>query len=142
MSKALEANATINASPEVVWATLTDWAQANRWMSGVESMSADGPVAVGTKLMFRARGKDRPSEIVQVDPGRSMTLRSVQGGVTADYTYELVPLDGDSTRASLAAQCQTSGVVWGLLGPAIRFAMRRADRGQMDALKKTVEDGN
>ena len=140
MSKALEAQATIDAPVGVVWSALTDWDNAHRWMAGVDSMTADGGVEVGTKLTFRARGKDRPSEIAQLEPGRSVTLRSVQGGVVADYTYELTPINDHATRASLVAECSTSGLLWNLAGPVLRFAMRRTDGGQIDALKKVVED--
>lgn len=139
MSKALEAEATINAPVGLVWSQLTDWTNAPRWMSGVDSMTADGGVEVGTKLTCRARGRDRPSEIVRLEDGTSVTLRSIQGGVVADYTYVLTPIDDHTTRASLIAECKTSGLLWNMAGPVLRFAMRRTDSGQIEELKKVVE---
>ena len=120
-----------------VWEQLTDWDRAAEWL-GVTSIQADGPTAVGTTLVFQARGKERRSEIVAVDPGRSVTLRSRQGGVTADYTYGVEP-DGGSSRVTLTANVTTAGV-WALLGPVIRAAMRKEDSGQLDALARTLAD--
>jgi uncharacterized protein YndB with AHSA1/START domain len=120
---------------EEVWAQLTDWDRAAGWL-GVESMRATGPTAVGTELVFRARGKDWRSEIMAVDPGRSVTLRSRQGGVTADYTYAVEPA-GSGSRATLTADVQTSGI-WAVLGPVIRTAIRRQDTGQLDALARVI----
>ena len=36
---------------------LVDWDAAARWMSGVDALRAKGPTAVGTALVFTARGK-------------------------------------------------------------------------------------
>jgi hypothetical protein len=59
----------------------------------------------------------------------------VQGGVSADYTYECVA-DGRGTRVGLVADCTMTGPVR-LLGPVIRYAIRRADGGQLDAFAAT-----
>lgn len=138
MTRAFAVKTTIDRPADEVWATLVDWPQAGRWMSGVESMVADGPDEVGTELRFRARGKDRPSSIAAIDPGRSITLRSKQGGVTADYRYRVEPKDDSTTVVHLDADCATTGV-WSLVGPLLRIAMRRTDSGQLEALKELVE---
>lgn len=139
MSQAFDVEATIDRPIDVVWSALTDWDNAHRWMSGIDSLAAEGGLEPGTKLTFRARGKDRHSEIVQVEPGRSITLRSVQGGVTADYRYQLTPEGDSATTARLVAECRTSGLPWSLIGPLLRIVVRRTDGGQMNALKPFAE---
>jgi uncharacterized protein YndB with AHSA1/START domain len=69
MTRAFSVSQRIDRPVEEVWSRLTDWEAAPGWMPGVESMSADGPIEVGTNLTFRARGKDCPSEITAVTPG-------------------------------------------------------------------------
>ena len=118
-----------------VWGQLTDWDRAAGWL-GVDSIRAEGPTTVGTALVFRARGKERRSEIAALDPGRSITLRSRQGGVTADYTYT-VESAGTGSRATLAVDVRVTGI-WTLLGPVIRGAIRRQDSGQLDELARTM----
>ena len=57
-------------------AALIDWDNAHRWMPGIDKLHANGPTEVGTTLSFHARGKDRPSEIIALEPGRRLVLRS------------------------------------------------------------------
>jgi hypothetical protein len=98
-------------------------------MSGVDELRAQGPTAVGTTLVFTTRGKQRTGQIVALDPGRSVTLRSIQGGVTADDVYACVQHD-KGTRVSLVADSSITGPLR-LLGPVIRYAIRQADSGQL-----------
>ncbi|MEL7207027.1 MAG: SRPBCC family protein [Actinomycetota bacterium] len=138
MAEAFTSSATIERPREEVWATLTDWSKVPAWMQHINSMRADGPTSAGTQLWFEARGKERPSMIADLREGESLTLRSTQGGVTADYHYRLTSLDATTTRLDLRAECATSGA-WSLVGPLLRFMMARSDRGQPEALKQLIE---
>ena len=135
MAQAFRVERELDRPADEVWAQLTDWSRAAGWL-GVDSIRADGPTAVGTELVFRARRKERRSEIVALDPGRSLTLRSRQSGVTADYTYGVEPA-GNGSRATLTADVRTQGV-WALLGPVIRAAIRKEDAGQLEALARAL----
>lgn len=135
MTEIFAAETTIDQPVDTVWARLTDWATAARWMAGVDALRAEGPTAVGTTLVFTARGRERTGEIAALEPGRSITLRSRQGGVTADYVYACAR-QGTGTRVSLVAACRITGPVR-LLGPVIRSAIRRADGGQLAAFAAT-----
>jgi carbon monoxide dehydrogenase subunit G len=135
MTTAFTASATVDRPVGEVWQRLVDWDTADQWMSGVDAVSAPVPLAAGSTVVFTARGKERAATVVALDPGRSITLRSVQGGVSADYTYECVA-DGRGTRVGLVADCTMTGPVR-LLGPVIRYAIRRADGGQLDAFAAT-----
>jgi carbon monoxide dehydrogenase subunit G len=120
---------------DVVWARLIDWDTATRWMSGVDALRAHGPTATGTTVVFTTRGKERAGQITAVDPGRSIMLTSLQGGVSADYVYACAR-HGRGTRVSLVVDCRMVGPVR-LLGPVIRSAIRRTDSGQLDAFAAT-----
>ena len=135
MSRAFAATRDIDRPAEQVWARLTDWDRAAGWL-GVDSIRADGPTAVGTTLHFTTRGKDRTSEIAALNPGCSITLRSRQGGVTADYTYGVEPTAAGS-RVTLVADVATRGK-WTLAGPMIRTAIRRTDSAQLDAFDREL----
>jgi carbon monoxide dehydrogenase subunit G len=139
MTDVFTAETTIDRPVDAVWARLIDWDNAARWMPGVEALHADGPTATGTTLVFTARGKQRTSEIAALDPGRSITLRSTQGGVVADYVYTCTR-HGEGTRVRLVAGCRMTGPVR-LLGPVIRAAIRKADSGQLTAFAATFEPG-
>ncbi len=139
MTPAFSVDTTIARPAAQVWDRLTAWDQAHTWMKGVDSMAVDGPTVAGTGITFHARGKDRPSTIHSCDPGREIVLRSIQGGVTADYTYRLEPQGDDATRVTLVAACTLTGVLWGLAGPLLRFAMKQTDGGQLEDLKRVLE---
>lgn len=138
MSTTFEVETTINHPADQVWATLTDWEKAPAWMNGIDSIRAEGDTAVGTKIVFHTRGKDRTSEIVQCEPGREVVLRSVQGGVTADYAYRLEPVGESATKVSLVADCTSEGLMWKVMSPMISIAMKMSDGGQLEALKKVM----
>ena len=87
MTEVFTAEITIDHPVDAVWARLIDWDTAAQWMPGVDALRAQGPTVAGTTLVFTTRGKERAARIAALDPGRSITLRSVQGGVTADYVY-------------------------------------------------------
>jgi carbon monoxide dehydrogenase subunit G len=125
---------TIDRSVEEVWARLTDWPRAAEWMPGVQSIRAHGDT-----LTVHTRGKDRTSRITAYEPGRSVTLTSVQGGVRANYAYTCEP-SGAGTRVSLRVDCETSGL-WILAGGMIRVAIRKADSGQLASFKRVIEAG-
>ena len=135
MTCAFTVATTIDHPVGLVWGRLVDWDAADQWMSGVDALRAEGPTAVGTTVVFVARGRERRGRIAALEPGRSITLRSSQGGVTADYVYECVT-QGRGTRVSLVADCSMTGPVR-LLGPVIRYAIRRADARQLDAFAAT-----
>lgn len=134
MSRAFTVTEVIDRPVDQVWRVLTDWDRAPKWMTGVDEIRI-----AGDTLYFRARGRERTSAISALRPGESVTLTSVQGGVRADYTYTVVG-DGTATRATLVADCVTSGPLWRLAGPALRAVIRRTDSGQLAALKRLVED--
>lgn len=137
MDQVFDAETVIAAPRDRVWAALTDWSQAPRWMDGVEQLAADGPVAAGTTLTFTTGGRDRCSAIVAATTHEALTIRSELRGVTADYAYALVD-DPGGTRVSLVATCVTSGVQR-LFGPVLKDAMRRTDSRQLEALRAVVE---
>ena len=139
MTRTLSVEEEIRRPAAEVWEGLTDWKNAHKWMPGVEGMSAEGETAEGTKLTFRARGAERSSEIVHCDAGKSIVLRSVQGGVTADYRYEVHDLGGRSTRVTLVADCQVTGLLLRIASPLLRIAIRMSDGKQLRLLKAAIE---
>ena len=133
-----EVEQRIEAPVDRVWRHLSDPALMAAWMAGVEAMrSADGrPLALGSRLLFQARGAERTREVVAFEAGRQLDLRSVQGPITATYSYRLTP-EGKATHVALAADCVAKGPAV-LLTPLLRPLIRRADSGQLRALAEAV----
>ena len=140
MSRAFAVAATIAEPADRVWRALTDWSNAHRWMAGVDWLQADGEAALGTRIIFHARDHERAATITAWRPGRSLVLRSVQGGVTADYEYALEESGNGTTRVTLTADCHVRSLPCRVLAPLIRMAMRKSDGGQLEALKQLIEN--
>lgn len=133
-----EATVMIARPVEDVWAFMTDWSRAHEWMNGVDSIEPVGgkPVEEGSTIRFHARGAERSSILVGWQPPRTMVLQSRQGGVTATYAYSIAPA-GDGARVTLRADCAMRGA-WKLLGPLIRFMMKRVDGKQPEQMKRLM----
>lgn len=131
-------NETIERSRTDVWTYLTDFPNATEWMPGIETMTqtAQGPLKIGTRFSFKARGKERETRVTTLDPGKQIGLTSTQGGVTATYTDSVTPA-GDATKVTLQAVCKATGF-WKLLHPMILFAMKKSDSSQLANLKAAM----
>jgi carbon monoxide dehydrogenase subunit G len=90
----------VNASPEKVWAVISDIPGSAATLSGVESiqMVSAGPYGEGTRWKetrsMMGRRETVEMWVSQADPPRSTTVKALQGG--ADYTsrFALAERDG------------------------------------------------
>ncbi|WP_347108307.1 SRPBCC family protein [Paenarthrobacter sp. S56] len=90
----------VNASPEKVWAVITDIPGSAATISGIESIQllSDGPYGEGTRWKetrtMMGRRETVEMWVSQADPPRTTTVKAVQGG--ADYTsrFALAGRDG------------------------------------------------
>jgi hypothetical protein len=95
--KAYDAQSTIQASPEAIWAILTDGAGYSKWDSGV--VSVEGHIAPGEtiKVVSSANpGRTFPVKVTEFVPGKKMVW---SGGMPLGLfkgvrTFSLTP-DGD-----------------------------------------------
>lgn len=96
-----EANSTINASPDEVWAVLADAPSYPEWDSGVERV--EGEIAPGKRIKVYSKvnpGRAFPVTVAELEPGRRMTWR---GGMPLGLfrgvrTFTLTPEGEGRTR--------------------------------------------
>jgi hypothetical protein len=102
--KAYDATVEIQASPEAIWAILTDGPGYQAWDSGVERV--DGHIAPGEKITVRSQanpGRAFPVKVTGFDPGRRMTW---SGGMPLGLfkgvrTFTLAPGTDGTTRFTM-----------------------------------------
>ena len=140
MADGFSVSETIDRPASEVWAYLTDFRHAGDWMTGVEDMIqiTGGALGVGARFKFKARGKERETEVTAWEPGRRLALTSTQGGVTATYEYSLLPSSSGSTELRLEASCHAQGL-WKLLHPLVVLAMKRSDSSHLTKLKRAMD---
>ena len=102
--KAYDATVEIKASPDTIWAILTDGPGYQAWDSGVERV--DGRIAPGEKITVRSAanpGRAFPVKVTGFDPGRRMTW---SGGMPLGLfkgvrTLTLAPGSDGTTRFTM-----------------------------------------
>jgi uncharacterized protein YndB with AHSA1/START domain len=129
---------TVEASPELVWATLLDveawptWTSSMTWLRPVE----DGPLAVGSEVHIKQPGS-RPLSwtITKLEAGRSFSW-ATSSGVHMAADHEIEPVPG-GTRVTL--RLTQTGVLSKMVGVIGGSAIRRAVRTEGDGLKEHCE---
>lgn len=99
-----EATSTINASPEAVWAVLSDGAGWPAWDSGVDAV--DGKIAGGETIKIRSQaapGRAFPVKVTRFEPPAQLRF---SGGMPLGLfrgvrTYEVAPDGAGNVRFHL-----------------------------------------
>jgi hypothetical protein len=118
--KAFQATTTIVASPEIIWAILTNASGYPEWDSGVERI--EGQIAPGEKITAYTKlspGRAFPVTVAAFEPGRKMVWASGMplGLFKGERTFTLLPQGQGSTTFTLREEF--SGPLLGLIGRSI-----------------------
>jgi hypothetical protein len=102
--KHYEANSSIDASPQVIWAILTDAPRYAEWDSGVERV--EGRIAPGEKIKVISEanpGRAFPVKVTEFTPDRKMTWSGgMPGGLFKGVrTFTLEPQGSGTTRITV-----------------------------------------
>jgi hypothetical protein len=137
--KSYDATATIKASPEVIWAILTDAPGYQGWDSGIERV--EGSIAPGSRLKVVSKanpGRAFPVKVTELSPGRRMTW---SGGMPLGLfkgvrTFTLAPEGDGRTRFTMREEYTGPllALIWRSmpdLGPSFRqFANGLKERAE------------
>lgn len=102
--KAYEASSTITATPDTIWAILTDGAGYSRWDSGVDRV--EGQIAPGETIKVYVKvnpGRAFPVKVIEFKPGQRMVW---SGGMPIGLfkgvrTYTLSPQGNGTTNFNM-----------------------------------------
>lgn len=99
--RAYEASASIQASPEAIWAIITDAPGYTGWDSGV--VKVDGRIAPGERITVVSSanpGRAFPVQVTEFSPGRRMVWSGGMplGLFTGVRTFSLAPQSGGATQ--------------------------------------------
>jgi uncharacterized membrane protein len=121
-----------------------DPSNAPTWYANIDSVDwrTDPPVRIGSRLAFVARFLGRrleyTYEIVELEPGARLVMRTARGPFPMETTYTWEPAGAGSTRMTLRNRGRPAGFSK-LVGPLMAPAMRRANRKDLAALKEILE---
>ena len=136
---------TIIARPiEAVAAYAGDPSHAPEWYVNIKSVEWETPppLRLGSKLAFVAQFLGRrlaySYEIVELEPGSKLVMRTAQGPFPMETTYAWEPAGTSSTRMTLRNRGEPSGFSR-LAAPLMEAAMRRANIKDLARLKSLLE---
>ncbi|MEK0153580.1 SRPBCC family protein [Arthrobacter oryzae] len=136
----------IRRPPEAVYAYAANPDNAPAWYSNIQAVSweTDPPLAVGSKVAFRAEFLGRTLEYVyeftELDHGRKLVMRTAQGPFPMQTTYTWADAGGGSTRMTLRNTGTPAGFS-AVAGLVMTPMMRRAMRKDLAKLKSVLEAG-
>ena len=114
------------------------------WYVNIKSVEWRTPplIALGSQLDFVAKFLGRrlayTYEIVELQPGQRLVMRTAEGPFPMETTYEWEPIADGSTKMRLRNRGQPTGFA-SLAAPLMESAMRRANRKDLEQLKRLLE---
>jgi uncharacterized membrane protein len=127
-----------------VAAFASDLDHTTRWYRRITSVAwqTPRPARVGSRITFQARFLGRrltyTYEIRELVPGERLVMRTSEGPFPMETTYTWQDAPGGGTRMTLRNRGEPSGFAKAA-GPPMAAAMRRANRGDLRALKAILE---
>lgn len=105
------------ASPERVWAAVSDFAGAARWRPDLEAVRIDTLPGGPIRFVETSREGEIPFEVVAQEPPRRQVVRVIDDGLPfgGSWTWELVPFGG-GTALTLTEDGFTRNPVYRSLG--------------------------
>lgn len=121
-----------------------DPTHAPQWYANIESVEwqTPPPVRVGSAMDFVAHFLGRRLayryEVVELDPGLRLVMRTAQGPFPMETTYTWEPEGEARTRMTLRNRGEPSGFSR-ITAPVMATAMRRANQKDLANLKRILE---
>jgi carbon monoxide dehydrogenase subunit G len=136
---------TINRPSDQVFAYLADLENLPHWNYAIEETRkvSAGPVAVGSRF-HQVRSvptrREESLEVVELDPGRRLTVRGTLNTLPAELEYSLEP-DGGATRLQNTVDLTVRGPL-ALVSPLATRQVKASVAANLTVLKTILERGN
>ena len=144
MSVDVTTDTVIDRPVDIVGAYAADPTNAPEWYDNIDSVDwkTEPRVQTGARVTFVARFLGRrleyTYELVEVDPGARLVMRTAEGPFPMETSYTWAPIDGGGTRMTLRNRGEPAGFSK-LMAPLMVPAMRRANRKDLAKLKAILE---
>ena len=134
----------INLPVEDTFAYVADFENLADWSGVVIAVRKNSPgeICVGTTLRstirLLGRWMDMVFEVIEFEPHRYMTIKSISGGAPCLFCYQFDPTKDRGTSISVEAMIHFTGIV-GLAEPVATRVIRRQLEHDLLTLKDILE---
>jgi len=104
-----------SATPQAVWKIWSDTATWQGWNPDVQSMTLNGPFAVGTTGTMKTKQGTRQVQLTEVVPGRSFRLETTVIPLTR-FAFECQVSTGPNGKTTISQGIRVGGPLGGLVG--------------------------
>jgi uncharacterized protein YndB with AHSA1/START domain len=129
--------------PADVFAALTDLDRVPDWQESAVASRCDGVLAEGARIHERRRAMGRELEneleVTAFEPGRRLTLRSVDGPMAFTVDHQLVEQDGGGATFLHVIAEGNPGSFMKLAKPMLKRRAEHELRGDFERLKQQLE---
>jgi len=139
----VSASVVVAVSPAAAWDVVADFSRNPEWQRGMKTARwlTEPPLAVGSRYVQHAGflGRDVRSlfEVIELDPGRRVTIDTVEGTFPITVTRTVATAD-DGCLISAEVRGDAGGVVR-LVTPVLRAFVKRSVAGDYQRLKRLLE---
>lgn len=145
MAMELGAIREVRRPVDEVFAFFSDASNNPLWQRGMVSCRwiTEPPVRIDSRYQQKARflGRDVDSTFVvtAIDPGRSITIETIESTFPIKVTRSVEPTGEESCRITTRISGGPEGVVMKVLGPLVRGRAQRSVDGDYDRLVELLE---
>jgi carbon monoxide dehydrogenase subunit G len=139
----ISSSVTVDVPPALAWSVVADFARNPEWQRGMKTAEwvTKPPLAVGSRYVQHAGflGRDIRSlfEVVELEPGRLVTIDTIEGTFPITVTRTVIPADGGCL---ISADVRgDAGGLFRLMTPLLRALVKRSVDGDYRRLKRLLE---
>ena len=144
MSMTMTASIEINRPAAAVFDYIANMELNTTWQAGMREcqVTSEPPLAVGSTYeqvaAFMGRSIRSSFVVTALEPGRSITIETVESTFPITVTRTVEPLGDDQSRATARIEGGPGGIL-GLLAPLMKRMAQRSVRGDYRRLKSLLE---
>jgi uncharacterized protein YndB with AHSA1/START domain len=146
MMAAIVNSIEISRRPEDVFAYLTNPKHLPEWQESAVAVSEETPLTVGQRVVVTRRvgrrERSMTSEVTELNPPKSWSLRGTDGPIRGDVKGMVEPLaDGERSRVTITLDFEGHGIGKVLLPMVVRRQVEAEMPKNMQMLKERLESG-